>query len=164
MFKNDPEPGSDYHTASYFTHRLMRVMESARAAGGNEAVFDLYWEFGRRIHHDGDRGFDPADALVAVGMDTAHSAAFGDDSWDAEIRTRMDAGLALCGNDVGTPIIAIDDRSGVRQAYFGPVITRVPPPEDSLAMWDALVTMMNINGFWELKRTRTERPEFGSRP
>jgi hypothetical protein len=31
-------------------------------------------------------------------------------------------------------------------------------------MWDALVAMMNIDGFWELKRTRTERPDFGDRP
>jgi hypothetical protein len=31
-------------------------------------------------------------------------------------------------------------------------------------MWDALVTMMSVEGFWELKRTRTERPDFGPRP
>lgn len=31
-------------------------------------------------------------------------------------------------------------------------------------MWDSLMTMMNIDGFWELKRTRTERPEFRDRP
>ncbi len=164
LFKNDPEPGSDYHVRSDFTHRLMRVMESVRAAEGDDAVFDLYWEYGRRLHHDKESPFDAADALAAVGYDTAHAAAFDDESWDAEIRTRMDAGLALCGDDVGTPIIALDDNNGVRQGYFGPVITRVPPSEDSVAMWDALVAMMNIDGFWELKRTRTERPEFGARP
>ena len=58
----------------------------------------------------------------------------------------------------------IDDKYGVKQGYFGPVITRVPPTEDSLAMFDALVTMMDVQGFWELKRSRTERPEFGTRP
>lgn len=164
LFKNDPEEGGDYHKLTFFTHRLMRVMESARAADGEEAVFDLYWEYGRRIHHDEDRGFAPADALEAVGLDPAHAAAFDDESWDAEIRSRMDAGLALCGDNVGTPIIALDDRRGVRQGYFGPVITRVPPTEDSLALWDGLVAMMNVEGFWEIKRTRTERPEFGPRP
>ena len=76
----------------------------------------------------------------------------------------MDDGLGLTGTDVGTPIIAKLNSDGKRVAYFGPVITRVPNTEDSLAMWDALVTMMNIDGFWELKRTRTERPEFGERP
>ncbi len=164
LFKNEPDPGSDYFKASEFTHKLLRVMESVRAAEGDDAVFDLYWEYGRRIHHDQTRDFTAFDALDAIGHDTAHAAAFDDESWDAEIRTRMDVGLALAGDDIGTPIIAFDDRAGVQQAYFGPVITRVPPTDDSLAMWDALMTMMNIDGFWELKRTRTERPFFGERP
>ncbi len=164
LFKNNPEPGSDYHERSYFTLRLLRVLESVRAAKGDDAVEPLYWEYCRRIHHDENTDFTAAEALEAVGYDTAHAAAFDDDSWDAGIRERMDQGLALCGDDVGTPIIAFKDRNGDKQGYFGPVITRVPPTEDSLAMWDALVAMMNVAGFWELKRTRTERPEFGLRP
>ena len=164
FFKNDPDPDSDYYTHSYFSLRLMRVLESVRAADGDDAVGPLYWEYGRRMHHDGLREFAVADALQAVGYDTSHASAFDDDSWDPEIRKRMDEGLALCGDQVGTPMIALKDRNGDKQGYFGPVITRVPSPEDSLAMWDALVAMMNVSGFWELKRTRTERPEFGPRP
>ena len=164
FFKNNPSPDSEYYTGSYFSMRLLRVLESVRASEGDDAVRPLYWEYGRRIHHDGDTDFAAADALAAVGHDISHAAAFHDESWDAEIRTRMDAGLALCGDDVGTPMIALKDRNGVKQGYFGPVITRVPPSEDSLAMWDALVAMMSVSGFWELKRTRTERPDFGPRP
>ena len=164
FFKNDPDPDSDYYTHSYFSLRLMRVLESVREAEGDDAVGPLYWEYGRRLHHDGVREFAVADALEAVSYDTSHAVAFDDDSWDPEIRKRMDEGLALCGDQVGTPMIALKDRNGVKQGYFGPVITRVPPREDSLAMWDALVAMMNVAGFWELKRTRTERPEFGPRP
>ena len=37
-------------------------------------------------------------------------------------------------------------------------------PIKSVAMWDALVAMMDVEGFWELKRTRTERPDHGERP
>ena len=164
LFKNDPDPDSDYYKGTNFTRKLMRVLESVRATEGDDALGPLYWEYGRRLHHDKDPEFTATDALAAIGYDTAHSAAFDDESWDAEIHTRMDAGLALCGDSVGTPIIALTDRRGVKQGYFGPVITRVPPTEDSLAMWDALVAMMNVEGFWELKRTRTERPEFGERP
>ena len=164
LFKNEPAPDSDYYAPVKKTHQLLRVMESVRASEGDGAIGGLYWEFGRRIHHDRDRGFDVTAALTAVGLDVAHAAAFDDESWDAEIRTRMDAGLALTGDDVGTPIIALTDRAGQKQAYFGPVITRVPPTEDALAMWDALTTMMNVEGFWELKRTRTQGPEFGERP
>jgi len=162
FFKNEPDEGSDYYEPVWFTHRLLRVLESVRAEGGD--VEQLYLEYGRRIHHEKDRDFDVADALDAVGLDVAHAKAFDDEAWDAEIRTRMDIGLALCGDDVGTPIIAMDDKHGNRAGYFGPVITRVPDTETSLELWDALRTMISVPGFWELKRTRTESPEFGDRP
>lgn len=164
LLKNQPDEDSPFYEPTNRTYRLLRVMESVRAAEGEDAVFDLYWEYGRRIHHDQEFGFDLAEALESVGLDASHAAAYDSEDFDAEIVQRHDAGLELCGDDVGTPIIAFDNRHGEKQAYFGPVITRVPSTEDSLDMWDSLVTMMNIDGFWELKRTRTERPEFGPRP
>jgi len=166
LFKNEPPEDSPYYAASAFTHNLLRVMESVRAAEGDGAIQELYWEFGRRIHHDGKRDFTAAEALEAVGLDTAHAAAFDDESFDAEIRSRMDAGLALVGNDVGTPIIGFDapEMEGGKAGIFGPVITRVPSTERSLEVWDAMATLSITPGFWELKRTRTERPEFGERP
>lgn len=139
-------------------------MESLRAAEGDDAVFPLYWEYGRRIHHDEALEFDPADALTAIGADASHAKAMDDESWDAEIDRRMQVGLDLTGDDVGTPIIAMDDLNGDRVGIFGPVITRVPEPSQSLQLWDGMVSMMTVPGFWELKRTRTERPEFGDRP
>ena len=164
MFKNEVTPDNERYDVDDSPHRMLRVMDSVRDSVGEGPVFDLYWEFCRRIHHDQDRDFDIADALTAAGLDASHAAAADDEAWDKPIRERMDEGLELAGNDIGTPIIAFDDRNGDRQAYFGPVITRVPPTEDSLALWDALIAMMNVQGFWELKRTRTERPEFGERP
>ena len=52
-----------------FTPRLMRVLESVRAAEGEVAVGPLYWEYGRRLNHDGNPDFSAADALAAVGYD-----------------------------------------------------------------------------------------------
>ena len=164
LFKNEPPVDSPYYESTATTHKMLRVMEAVRAKGQESEVFDLYWEFGTRIHHDGDRDFDLKEALANVGRDEAHSAAAEDDSWDAVIRERMDEGLALVGTDVGTPIIAWDRKDGERVGLFGPVITRVPKGEDSLKLWDAMITMGDIEGFWELKKTRTERPEFGERP
>jgi hypothetical protein len=163
-FKNQPAEGSPFYAPTAFTHGLLRVMESVRAAEGDDAFFRMYWEVGTRIHHDGDRSFDPADALAAVGLDTSHAAAFDDESWDNVIRTGMDEGLALTGPDVGTPIIALTNSEGHKAGYFGPVISKIPPTDKSVAMWDALVAMMDVDSFFELKRTRTESPDPGSRP
>ncbi len=164
MFKNGVKPGDGAYDAVFATHRMLRVMEAVRAAEGDGPIQALYWEYGRRVHHDQDRDFDIADALETVGLDRGYAAAADDEAWDEPLAERMTVGIELAGEDIGTPIIAINDRNGDKQAYFGPVITQVPPTEDSLAMWDALVAMMNVQGFWELKRTRTERPVFGDRP
>lgn len=165
LLKNDPEPGAKSFAPYAHTHSLLRVMESVRTAEGNDGVFRAYWEFGTRTHHDGVREeLDVSDALRSAGVDPIHATAYGDDAWDREIRRRMDVGLQLAGDDIGTPIIAFENVDGERVGIFGPVITRVPAPDQSLQLWDGMVAVTTVPGFWELKRTRTERPDFGDRP
>ena len=84
--------------------------------------------------------------------------------WDAEVRRRHDEGLALVGNDVGTPIISVPDADGHEVAIFGPVITAVPATADTLALWDAITLLARLPQFYELKRTRTTGPAVGDRP
>ncbi len=72
--------------------------------------------------------------------------------------------MSLVGEQVGTPIISIVGDDGTEVAAFGPVITKVPALEDALALWDAFVTVIKLEEFWEIKRTRTRRPEVGERP
>jgi hypothetical protein len=164
LLKNHPAPDSEYYPAVKWSYGLLRVLESVRATDGEAAVGDLYTEYGRRIHHDGEHGWAVADALTAIGLSADHAAAFDDESWDAELLRRHDAGLALVGNDVGTPIIAVPGPDGEDVAIFGPVITRVPELEQSLELWDTVVQLARLPEFFELKRTRTSRPEFGPRP
>jgi hypothetical protein len=165
MFKNDVKPDAEHYPAVYKTHQMLRVMEAVRDELGEAAVQRWYLMAGTTVHHDRERDTaDLAAMLEHLGFDEKLAAAADDEAWDAEIRRRMDIGLELAGNDIGTPIIAFDNHVGERQAYFGPVITRVPPGDLSLKLWDALAAMMDVPGFWELKRTRTEGPEFGDRP
>ena len=162
--KNDVSPDSEHYPVVAWSTKLLRVMESAREAGGDDAVFPLYLEYGRRIHHDGEREWAPAAALAAVGLDASHAAAAEDASWDEVVRRRMDEGLALVGPDVGTPLIAYETADGRTVANFGPVIAEVPPDEDGLRLWDAFTTLTEMDGFFELKRARSQRPQFGDRP
>ena len=69
LFKNEPPEDSDYYGPVAFTHKMLRVMESVRETDGNDGVFSLYWELGRRIHHDRNRDFSAEDALEAAGLD-----------------------------------------------------------------------------------------------
>ena len=164
LFKNQPAPDSEYYAGVELGHRCLRIMEAIRAAHGEQPVFDWYWQCATRIHHDRERPIDFGAALDRIGLDPALAAAADDEQWDAEIRTRMDAGLALVGNDVGTPIIAFRCADGTKRGIFGPVITQVPDTETALRFWDAMEVFVTTDGFWELKRTRNVGPQFGDRP
>jgi len=163
LLKNEPPEDSDYFAPVNHTHKLLRVFEAVKAADGMDAAFQFYWEGGRHIHHDGNHQVEASTILEGAGLDASHAAAYDDESIDAIIREKMDEGLALVGQDVGTPIIAFPSDSG-KIGIFGPVISRAPQGEEGLALWDAMVTMSTMDGFWELKRTRTEGPNFGERP
>jgi len=69
-------------------------------------------------------------------------------------------GISLVGEDVGTPVIAISGASGEPVAFFGPVVTPIPVGDDALRLWDGAVLVASVPGFYEIKRTRTQRPSF----
>jgi hypothetical protein len=165
LMKNEVTPDHERYPVYFRTHQMLRVMEAVRATHGEEAVQRWYLLCGATIHHDGRRDeADLAEMLQHLGLDPELAAAADEEAWDATIRERMDQGLELAGDDIGTPIIATDNHHGERHAFFGPVITRVPPGDLSLKLWDGLIGLMDVPGFWELKRVRTEPPEFGERP
>ena len=164
LLKNNMEPDSPWYPKAAQTHGLLRVFESVRAAEGDAKLGDLYTSYGRRIHHDQNLMFDPVEALVEAGIDPSHATAFDDTSWDEVIRAQMDEGLALTGNDVGTPILGFTNDSGKKVGFFGPVISQRLSREDGLKLWDGIMLTSSIDSFWELKRTRTENPTFGERP
>jgi DSBA-like thioredoxin domain len=164
LVKNDTQPDSPAFERVEWTRGLLRVMESVRAAGHDDRLGELYAEYGRRIHHEGERNWDAALALEAIGLDTAHGAAATDEEWDVPLLQRMNEGLALVGADVGTPIIAFRRGDGREVAAFGPVITKAPAHDDALALWEAFVTLTSLDEFWEVKRTRTVKPDVGDVP
>ena len=172
LFKNEPEPDNPFYAANVFTHGLLRVMQAVNEGEGNQAAGSLYRQYGAVLHHDRVAGTvdleelaagDATPFLEAAGLPVDFNAAFADESWDTNIEERMQAGLDLVGTDVGTPIIAFDTAKG-RRGIFGPIISRMPEGGEGVELWDAMVKMSTMDGFWELKRTRTEDPEFPERP
>jgi hypothetical protein len=63
--------------------------------------------------------------------------------------------LSLVGDDVGTPIVAVDSI-----AFFGPVLSPSPKGESAGKLFDAVVAVGAFPEFFELKRTRTIGPIF----
>lgn len=149
----------DYRRAMDRAWGPVRVVVAAQAAHGSEVVKPLYDALGRRIH-PGGRGKDAerviTEALAELGLPDTLAAAATSEAHDAALRSSHAEAMALVGQDVGTPVISI---GGV--GFFGPVLTPAPRGEDALRLWDGLVLMTGVPGFYELKRTRTDGPSFG---
>jgi hypothetical protein len=149
--------------------RMLRVAARARAEYGTEAVDRLQVAFGTHVF-DRPPWRDMAERTATVGHRPQVTAALeqaqlpaelidalDDSSWDAEIRAETIAARKLTGDDVGTPILHVDPPHGV--AFFGPVISRLPDPEQAVELWDNVLGLARFPGFAELKRSLRERPQ-----
>jgi len=136
----------------------VRVIVAAAELHGEKHVKALYDAMGTRRHPGGrsDTSAIIAESLAEVGL-PPELAAFAETSeFDEQLRASHAAGIGLVGEDVGTPVVAID---GV--GFFGPVITPAPRGEVAGRLWDGLALVTSVPGFFELKRTRTAGPIFG---
>lgn len=135
----------------------VRVITAAAREHGDTVVKPLYDAMGRRIHLDGESDYAKviAPALKEVGL-PADLARFADsDELDAQLRSGHQRAIDLVGDDVGTPVVAVN---GV--AFFGPVVTPAPKGEAAGRLWDGCVLVAGTPGFFELKRSRDVEPIF----
>jgi hypothetical protein len=95
--------------------------------------------------------------LAEAGLPAELADALQDESLDGVIKDETDAALALTGRDVGTPLIHVDPPHG--PAFFGPIISRRPSPEDAVELWDHVVALARFPGLSEFKRSLRERPQ-----
>jgi 2-hydroxychromene-2-carboxylate isomerase len=135
----------------------VRVIIAARELHGEEYVKRLYDAMGTRIHPGGNKDYAVviAEALEEVGLPADLAAYAGKDSYDAQLRASHSEGITLVGEDVGTPVVAVN---GV--AFFGPVVTPAPKGEAAGRLWDGALLVAGTPGFFELKRTRVQGPVF----
>jgi 2-hydroxychromene-2-carboxylate isomerase len=138
--------------------RYTRLVTAIAELHGQQFVGELYTALGSRIHPGGMTDVDQiiAEALAEVGLDADLARYADSEEFDTQMRASHFDGIGRVGEDVGTPVIAVD---GV--AFFGPVITPSPKGEQAVALWDGIVAVAAYDGFFELKRSRTRGPQFG---
>ncbi|MFC7405178.1 DsbA family protein [Georgenia alba] len=135
----------------------VRVVNAAREQHGQEVVKPLYDALGTRIHPGGNKDFPAVidEALAEVGLPGELARYATTDELDESLRASHQRAMDLVGEDVGTPVVAVD---GV--GFFGPVVTPAPTGEAAGRLWDGAVLVAGTPGFYEIKRTRTQGPIF----
>ena len=135
----------------------VRVCIAAEQQHGSDVLLPLYTTLGNRIHLE-QRREDPAiiaEALEEAGLPAELAGAATSSEYDNDLLKSHHMGMDPVGYDVGTPVIHVND-----VAFFGPVVTPIPRGEVAGRLWDGVNLVAGVEGFYELKRSRTERPIF----
>ena len=135
----------------------VRVILAAASEHGDKVVKPLYDAMGTQIHLEGETDYAKVivRALEDVALPVELAQLADTDEHDDRLRASHQRGIDLVGDDVGTPVIAVD---GV--AFFGPVVSPAPRGEEAARLWDGCVLVAGTPGFFELKRSRTVGPIF----
>jgi predicted DsbA family dithiol-disulfide isomerase len=154
-----PEPFRVTALAAHaVSHRMLRILEAARAGSGEDAVDALYTEWGHRFFRS-DRASDAdllAGCVAACGLDPQLVHAADDEKWDSPIVEAMESAYAFGGPKTQTPTIVI--RSEPPHGFKGPVMAPAPTGEAAVRLWDAIEVISREPGFFEITRPRVNPP------
>jgi hypothetical protein len=157
LLNEDRDLSDEYKTLLEKAWGPVRVLIAAEERHGNDIVEPLYSAMGIRHHVGGNKNMTEviSGALSDVGLEPELADAATSTEYDEALRKSHHAGMDPVGYDVGTPVIHVGD-----VAFFGPVVTPAPKGEAAGKLFDGVMLVAGTPGFYELKRTRTDGPNF----
>jgi 2-hydroxychromene-2-carboxylate isomerase len=149
---NGGETPEEHRPMMAASGKALRLVAALAADRREDTIGAFYTELGTRTH-DADTML--SDEIVQAAADAAGiadaKAVLEDASWDDAVRTSHDEAFGSAGPDIGSPVLALE---GAPRGMHGPIIGDVPPLDEALAIWDAVVPLARSGTFFELKRGR----------
>lgn len=171
---NEPydDPDAPMARGHRMGRRAHRVIAAAAEAHGDDVIGPLYEAIGNRtwevegpsggfeaVMRALDEELDLEGALAAVDLPTELAEAADDTSRRHLFDQGTKEALSRTGEDVGTPIITFTPDGDQPASFFGPVISEVPDPEQSVEFYRAIETATRVPSFSELKRSKRDAPQ-----
>ncbi|MCM3520739.1 disulfide bond formation protein DsbA [Curtobacterium sp. P97] len=157
VLNEDQDIPDDYRERIHTGQLYPRIVTAALLRHGQDVVKPLYDALGEHVHHRQES--DPDQVVPAVLRELDLDEDLLEYAWtdevDQAVRASHQDGIDRVGQDVGTPVIAVEGT-----AFFGPVISPAPKGQEALDLWDGVVAVAKVPGFFELKRSRTVGPIF----
>ena len=154
-----PEHRRDAALAAHaLSHRMLRILEAARAEAGEEAVDALFSEWGAQFFSVGTTRDDTllAHCLAACALDPGLVDAADAPKWDAPIVEAMEVAYRFGGPKTQTPTIVV--RADPPHGFKGPVMAPAPTGDAAVRLWDAIQVLSEEPGFFEITRPRGNQP------
>ncbi len=145
-------------SAHALSHRMLRIMEAAKARAGDHVVEPLLMAWGPRFFPRDSVRDDSilVASLAACGLDADLLAAAEDEKWDAPIIEATELAYEYGGHKTQTPTILVHDDPP--HGFKGPVMAPAPTGDAALRLWDAILVLSREPGFFEITRPRVNRP------
>jgi hypothetical protein len=134
------ELSPDYVDFLKTAYAPVRVLIAAEQRHGNSVIEPLYSAMGTRRHPNDEKNWSDVivKSLADVGLEADLADAATVDTYDEALRA----------SHVGDV------------AFFGPVVTPAPTGEAAGKLFDGVLNVASTPGFYELKRSRTDGPNF----
>lgn len=149
---NEGKVPEQYRPMMEASSRALRLVEALRADRRHDDIATFYTELGTRTH---DAGAPLTDEIVVASAEAAGvadpKAVLDDASWDEAVRESHTEAVESAGPDIGSPVLMIE---GASRGVHGPIIGEVPAEEEARQIWDAVVTLVRSETFFEVKRGR----------
>lgn len=151
---NEGQDADEAQAARLRTSR--RIGRLVAATTGTHDFGELYTALGRRLHAEGNELTDELarEALSECGLDPSLVSAMDDESWDDSVRKAHQRAQDALGDTGGSPITVVNGR-----AFFGPVLTEIPAPEEASRLFDGFTALAASPSFAQVERPRSGPPK-----